>query len=154
MQFEQILKTELNQLKTELIEAYDDKGMRASGRWADELEVKVSKNKEQILGLEYTRQLEEGRSPGGFPPVDIIEQWVVDKNIQAIDDAITTRTLAFLIARKIAREGWQRQEQGGVDLISDVITPKRLESILGKLTDANLVEFSSEITSIFVDAFK
>ena len=68
----EILKEEIEALKEELIKRYDEKGMRASGRWADSLEVTVSENSGKLEGLEYTQQLESGRKAGGFPPIDQI----------------------------------------------------------------------------------
>jgi hypothetical protein len=45
--------------------------------------------------------IEKGRRAGGFPPVDRIYKWMVDKGLNA------TRSGAFLIARKIAERGYE-----------------------------------------------
>ena len=145
-----ILSKRFEELKTDLIKAYDEKGMRASGRWADALEV-VQDNpfNVKLLGLEYSKQLESGRSPGGFPPLQEIEQWIRDKNIFAtVQGNITISSLAFLIARKIAREGWKREGYGGVDLLSDVITPQRIQDIINEVGEAQTVAYTTEITNL------
>jgi len=148
---EDILEKELELLKEDLIEAYDAKGMRASGAWAEALEVEVTLNTGKITGLKYSQQLEYGRRAGGFPPIDIIEQWIEDKGIKAIDDNITNRTLAFLIARKIARVGWDRQGFGGVDLVTGIVTPQRIQSILNKLSEGSIFTVASEITRVLTN---
>jgi acetylglutamate kinase len=91
----------------------------------------------------YGQQLETGRRAGGFPPIDAIVQWIEDKGIQAID--ISVSSLAFLIARKIAREGWNRDRFGGVELISTVITDKRIQNIIDKYGEAKTTEAVSDI---------
>lgn len=151
MTTEEILEEELELLKKELIEAHDEKGMRASGNWADSLEVSVIPNSGKIIGEKYTEQLEYGRRAGGFPPIDQIEQWVVDKGIKAIDENITNRTLAFLIARKIAREGWDRKEYGGVELVTDVITPQRIQKILNRIVEGSIFNVASDITRLITN---
>ena len=141
-----ILLKEFNKLKDDLIAAYDQKGMRASGRWADSLEV-VQDNpfNVKIIGLDYSQQLESGRSAGGMPPISAIEQWIKDKNIFAqVERNISITSLAFAIAKKIQREGWDREGYGGVDLISDVVTPKRIQDIIYKV-GAELAVTHSEL---------
>ncbi len=144
------IERELNILMQELIAAYDAKGMRASGRWADSLQVEVNGTRGILTGLQYTEQLQYGRRAGRFPPVEQIEQWIRDKGIQAIDASINIRTLAFLIARKISREGWNRQGFGGVELVDEVLTPARIQQALDNisltaatvLSEMIMVEFS------------
>jgi hypothetical protein len=57
---------------------------------------------------DYWKYVEYGRRPGKMPPIDAIEQWVKVKPVvpNAINGRVPdTRQLAFLIARKIGREG-------------------------------------------------
>jgi len=141
-----ILQEEFNALKDELIAAYDAKGMRTTGAWADNLEVQVSENKAVIMGLPYSQQLESGRAPGKQPPSEAIKQWIIDKGIaNRIQGKISISSLAYLIARKIAREGWNREQNGGVDLISEVVTPERIQKIIDRVSDIYIVNFSNEI---------
>ena len=141
-----ILFEEFEKLRLELIEAYDRKGMRASGKWADALEVIQGENSVKLLGLDYSQQLETGRRAGGFPPMDAIKQWIDDKGIMAkVEGNITKSSLAFLIARKIARQGWNREDFGGVELISEVITKERINDIVQKAGQQYSNQFISEI---------
>lgn len=57
---------------------------------------------------DYWKYVEYGRRPGKMPPVDAIEQWVRVKPV--VPDSRSgripdTKQLAYLIARKIGREG-------------------------------------------------
>jgi hypothetical protein len=144
-----ILTEEFEALKLELIAKYDELGMRSSGKWADGLEVVVSENKASIKGYEYTQQLETGRAPGKQPPSEAIEQWIKDKGIASrIEGKISVSSLAFLIARKIGREGWKRQEHGGVDLINQVVTPERIQKILDRISDIYVVNFTNDLINV------
>lgn len=148
-----ILTEEFEALKEELIAQYDAQGMRASGAWADSLEVKTTDRKAQILGLPYSQQLETGRQAGKQPPSEAIEQWIINKGIAAtIQGKITISSLAFLIARKIGREGWKREQFGGVELISKVVTPERIQQIIDRLSDVYLVEFSNDLIGYLKEA--
>lgn len=142
---QQILTTEFEALKNDLIAAYDAKGMRSSGEWPASLQVEVSGNKATLTGNNYTEQLEYGRRPGKQPPSEAIERWIIDKGIAAtIQGNISISSLAYLIARKIAREGWNRAQRGGVDLISEVVTPERIQSIIDKVSDIYVLEFTND----------
>lgn len=145
-----ILTLEFEELKSDLAAKYIELGMRASGDWEDSLDVNVTERsgtvKATITGLDYSRQLESGRAPGKQPPSDVIEQWIKDKGIAFnMERNISISTLAFLIARKIGREGWKRQGYGGVDLISQVVTPERIQSIIDKVSDIYVPSFTNEI---------
>lgn len=149
----EILTAEFEALKVELIAKYDEKGMRSSGKWANSLEVEVSENKATIWGEAYSQQLETGRAPGKQPPSEAIEQWLISKGIAArLERQISISSLAFLIARKIGREGWKREEYGGVELITDVVTPERIQKIIDRMSDIYVVDFSNEIINYLKEA--
>ena len=84
---------------------------------------------------EYWKYANYGRGPGKFPPLDKIEDWIVRRKISPYptkSGRIPTRPqLAYLIARKIAREGFEgsgflqkslkEQQDYWEDRISDAI---------------------------------
>lgn len=143
----QILSTEFEALKNDLIAKYDELGMRASGKWAESLSVELNENGAQILQESYGEQLEFGRKPGKQPPSKAIEQWLIAKGIAArLEKDITISSLAYLIARKIGREGWKREQHGGINLISSVVTPERIQSIIDKIGESRLNEFTTKIS--------
>jgi hypothetical protein len=142
----QVLSREFEALKTDLIQAYDAKGMRASGKFAETLEVKVTGLTAQLWGEDYAQQLETGRKSGKFPPMDAIKKWIQDKGIaNRIQGEISISSLAFLIARKIAREGWKREQFGGVELISQVVTDQRMQKIIDEVGAEQALIYSTEI---------
>jgi hypothetical protein len=152
----QVLSREFEALKTDLIQAYDAKGMRASGKFADSLEVRVDGLKAQLWGESYAQQLETGRRPDGSgtgpqwqnPTEDII-QWIKDKGIaNRIQGEISISSLAFLILRKIRSEGWKREQHGGVELISEVVTEQRMQKIIDEVGAEQALIYSTEIIKI------
>lgn len=150
---EKIFEKEMRALLRDLEINYDKLGMRASGNWAEALELRVKSSgfSGTILGEDYTNQLIDGRPPGKFPPIAVIEQWILDKGIRPIDDTIKISSLAFLIARKIANEGTRYFKQGGTDLVSAVITPARIQSIIDKVSNFSTFRFTSELENAFKD---
>lgn len=141
-----VLKQEFEELKKDLITAYNQKGMRASGNFEQQLEVKEGNFKIELLGVDYGQQLELGRRGGKFPPINAIKQWIEDKGIASrLNGEITTSQLAFLIASKIAREGWNREGYGGVELISSVITAERMQKIIDKVGEKVTLQYTTEI---------
>jgi hypothetical protein len=145
-----ILKEEFDLIKADLIKRYNEKGMRASGNWANTLEVQVKGISAQLIGEKYSEQLEFGRKAGKQPPSKAIEQWIRDKGLASrIEGKISISSLAFLIARKIAREGWKRESYGGVELISEVVTPERIQAIINRVSAEYIPAFEKEIKLMF-----
>jgi hypothetical protein len=145
-----ILKEEFDLIKADLIKRYNEKGMRASGNWANTLEVQVKGISAQLIGEKYSEQLEFGRKAGKQPPSKAIEQWIRDKGLASrIEGKISISSLAFLIARKIAREGWRRQSYGGVELISEIVTPERIQAIINRVSAEYIPAFEKEIKLMF-----
>ena len=141
-----ILKQEFEILKLEFIQKYDELGMRASGKFANQIrsEVLQEPNKfiARIYAPDYSNQLEFGRQSGKQPPSKIIEKWIYDKRIST---NLKISTLAFLIARKIGKEGWKRKDFGGVELVSKVFTVERIQKIMNKAGEMALQNFTSDV---------
>lgn len=136
---EQVLTAEFEALKEELAAAYSASGASVTGNWAQQLEVKASGTGAQLWGTGYI----EGRKPGTPPPSEAIEQWIVAKGIASrLENDMSISSLAFIIARKIGREGW-KPEEGSV--IKKVITAQRIQQIIDKAGMAVLPEFTSDI---------
>lgn len=149
MSNKQILSQEFEALKADLIKLYDAKGMRSSGKWADSLEVIADENTVVLMGEEYSQQLETGRKEGRFPPIADIKKWILDKGVfNSALQKISLSSLAFLIARKIANNGWKRERFGGVELISSVVTAERMQKIIDEVGNVMMVEISSEIITL------
>jgi len=87
----------------DIIKEQSAKGIRSSGKSAGSLRSESTSNEGKIYGSGYFKQQEVGRRPGRFPPVQDIEDWIRAKGITP--DGISIESLAFLIARKIAKNG-------------------------------------------------
>lgn len=153
----QILVTEFEKIRADIIVKYKSKNMQASGRFERELEVEYEKaNNYQgvvLWGSSYTDQLEYGRRPSQkMPPLQAIFDWIVSKRIMANEaKSYKIKGLAFAIARKIQREGWKRESHGGVGLISEVITDKRISEIIDKVGAGLLPIFEATILTMLKD---
>lgn len=90
----------------------DRKGINASHSLSNSASTTVEINDTKLLislNLEpYWQYVEYGRRPGKRPPMDVIEEWINVKPIipEPVNNKIPdTRQLAYLIARKIGRDG-------------------------------------------------
>jgi hypothetical protein len=145
----EILSKEFQLLKQDLVKAYNKKGMRASGDWADSLRVEASELTAILYGNDYTRQLELGRRKGRYPNIDSIKKWIIEKGVfTATLQKIKISSLAFLIARKIAEKGWKRQGYGGVNLITEVITEERWQRIIKEVGEFKIASYVIEIKTL------
>ncbi len=95
----------LNQIRGAYIKEQTDKGIRASGKSAESLQIKVDGTTGTLSGAKYFIQQTVGRKPGKFPPIDDILDWIRAKHITPKDPKTSERQLAFLFARKIAQSG-------------------------------------------------
>jgi len=148
-----VLSEQFELLKADLIKAYDAKGMRASGKWANSLEVIANENTVKLMGEDYTQQLETGRRATGGGSggawensLEVIKQWILDKGVfTAVLQDMSISTLAFLILRKIHSQGWDRKEHRGVELISEIVTDVRIQSIIDEVGGVMMMQYTSEI---------
>jgi hypothetical protein len=142
MKLESVLFEEFEKLRFELIEKHNELGMRSSGKWTESLNTVVEKGdgfyRATTYGIHYTKQLVYGREPGKFPPIKSIEDWIKNKGIKFLESEIKISSLAFLIARKIAREGTEYYKKGGTDLVSSIYTPERIQEIIDKVSRIDL----------------
>lgn len=154
-----------DQLILELIQEYDRLGLRASGNYAEKLQKQVSKSSEGfrliISAPRYAGAMEEGRKPtgaggkstSGSTLREAILNWIQVKGIRPAEPKMKLETLAFLIARKIHREGIKvpnPYNQGGV--ISNILTQDKIFDFVKKIQFLKVEEVKSEIISLFKTA--
>lgn len=120
----------IKQIANQIVELYRkqlvDKGIPASGALGNtaSIEVEISGTKLIIsINLEdYWKYVEYGRRSGKMPPIDKIENWIHIKPVipKPFNGKVpNTRQLAFLIARKIGRDGTKARRPLEATVYSD-----------------------------------
>lgn len=133
-----IIQQELTILGQEIIAKHDELGMRASGEFAKSIEqettMQAGRYIGKVSGLDYAQYLVSGRPPSGkMPPVEAIKQWIEHKGIKPLKENTSVSSLAWAIAKKIAKDGTKYFQHGGTDLIESVVTPQRIQTIIDKV---------------------
>ena len=84
----------------------------------------------------YWMYIENGRGPGKFPPIQAIQNWIEVKHIVPRNNA-TVPQVAYLVARKIAREGTQGKHAvaGTLDVFRDIFLPQITQAIVQDITE-------------------
>jgi hypothetical protein len=138
-----VLAAEFELLKADIIAAYEASGSENSGNWTATVKAEATPNGYSITAADYIN----GRGPGKPPPSEAIETWIIKKGIASrLEKNMTVSSLAFLIARKIAREGWQ-PKPGTENIAESVATPQRIQQILDKVGESYLNDFTTLITN-------
>lgn len=140
----EILEEIGNELIEEIRKRLSDKNINNTGNASSSLNTKATNIKLEIRGERYIGALDKGRSPGRFPPVDAIRNWVAQKlGISGNEND----SIAYLIGRKIANEGtsiYQDKSKGielesivdmGIKLIKKRVTAKLLIDTKAKIID-------------------
>jgi hypothetical protein len=145
---QQILRAEFELLRQEIIAKYESSGMEASGNWGKTVQVQQLPNGFSIVADGYI----QGRPPGKQPPSEAILQWIKQKGIAArVGAEISLGSLAYLIARKIAKNGW-KPRQGYEDIVGSVATPQRIQQIIDKAGQPYINGFTTEILQYLTPA--
>lgn len=161
-----VLREELERVKQEIIKNHIAAGQRASGRTAASLRVETDETEGALWGRSPFGTLETGRQAGKIPANFrlIIRQWMQDKGIKARPMPYKTDrphkytveergelSLAFLIARKIEREGTSLFRKGGRNDIYTNVIPLAKERILKRITSLLKTEIKNiKLTNIDV----
>lgn len=99
---EQILAKAGEEFVKRLRQQFADLGLNDTHAAEQSLSSSVQNNKLIIEGKLRTVVLVTGRKPGKFPPIKPIREWAIRKLGVSEDEA---DSVAFLIARKIAKKG-------------------------------------------------
>lgn len=134
--------TDIVAAATELLAAYKTAldSSKASGNLVDSANVTVDYDGRYFNIYfeiqDYWKYVENGTQPH-FPPVSAIEEWIRVKQLvpQAINGRVpSTKGLAYMIARKISRQGTQgNQALNSVLDSSDAIIDKMVEFITDQM---------------------
>lgn len=128
-----------------LIASYVKRGLRAFGEFERGLKSEVTETTLKITAPFHARIMEGGRKKGKFPPPQEILKWVRLGKIVKRGD-ITDEQLAFLIGRKIAREGIKVPNKYNIGkVISSVLLDGSLQDLIDDITDLTVANISEEI---------
>lgn len=138
----ELLAAEFELLKKDIIAQYEASGQKTTGNWASSLTVTATEGSATLTGSGY---LLTGRPAGKQPPSEAILQWIQAKGITAqAEEQISLSSLAYLIARKIGREGWKPKQDNSA-IINTVATPQRMQQIIDKVGEKYITTFSNDI---------
>ncbi len=149
-------KKELNefgkQTTKDLVLNYIKLGLKASGAFERGLVYETSDSSIEIKAPLHARVMETGRRAGKYTPMNEILKWVQLGKIVKRDN-ITDEQLAFLIARKIAREGIKVPNQDNVGkVISSILLDGRIEKLLEQIQIKEQQNVSQEIFKFYQKA--
>jgi len=144
----------LEDIKQDIIDQYEAKNIKASG--AFERNIKIGRRGRKVFlsipnyskYISLFKQRKPGRPPGGFPPVDVIKQWIKDKGLILRDfttgqfksksESNLDKT-AYLIGRKIAEKGTDiylnKREPIDIDSIVDNKFDYRMEDLANRILE-------------------
>lgn len=142
-----VLHEELEKLREDILQVYYASGKKTTGEFERGLETLNQPNKGFLFGYEYLG----GRRAGKMPPVKDIEKWILAKGLKPMEDHLSTSSLAFLIARKIGREGTRKENN--LPIYTQVITPERIQEILDKIERINVSKFIANVEGYITKAF-
>lgn len=147
-----ILLSALSSAKEQIQRNLADTGTNASGKTSQSLAVAVTDTSGELSGRFAFGTVETGRKGGKVPSGfrDIIYQWMQDKGVHAEaqgrrSQESADRSMAYLIARKIAREGSKLYREGGRKDIYSNVLPITIERVSTELTNEYIININSII---------
>lgn len=128
----QIVGEELEALRKRIIANHEAAKQVASGRTKASLKIEMSEEGGILWGRQAFGVLEIGRGPGKVPKgfYKIIRQWVEDKGIQVKKPD----SFAYLVARKIAKEGTELYRSGKHEDIYSRDIEKTMDNIVKRVS--------------------
>ena len=143
---DEIIKEEIDGILVDLVKAYEASGRKASGEFAKGLEAVYEPNKGTIRGYVYLAgrgKTKKKGKPGEPTLVKRIEDWLKTKGIRPIEKKMKLSSLAFLIARKIHKQGTDRSKW--FNIYEEVITASRINQIIERISEVNVNRIVTEI---------
>ena len=143
-----IIKEEIDSILVDIIEVYEQSGRKASGEFEKGLEAVYEPNKGTIKGFVYLagRGKTKKKGKAGEPTVQQnILEWLKTRGIRPIEKKMKLSSLAYLIARKIHKQGTKRSEW--LRVYEQVITPERIDKIIDRVSELNVNKIITEITA-------
>lgn len=137
----------MNEIKKELRNTkngYNGNALQDTGSAEKSLEVIVNGNIFSLIGNEYFYNLQFGRKPGKYAPVDNIKDWVRSK--LGITEESEINSVAYLVNRKLYNKGTTIYEGRSLGLALEDLILNTINTIQEKIADAELVAILQENT--------
>ncbi len=147
----------MDRLKQKLIAKYDQYGLRASGKYAEELEAEITPTNLRMWGAHHSTYMENGRDSG---PADyrklapFMLQWIEVK--QGLPSIFYEKkhSMAFAIAHKVANEGIKVPNEFNKGEVVSLVVNDFLANDIALLLDFLGEEMTGPITSGIVKLFE
>lgn len=136
---DEIIREEIESILQDIKKEYESSGKRTTGEFLEGLEAVYLPNQGTIKGFVYL----SGRKAGKMPPVQNILKWINAKGIRPIEENVSASSLAWAIAKKIAKEGTKPENH--LNIYERVITPKRINDIIERISQLNVNRLITEI---------
>lgn len=153
---EQKVNTWMEGIKSELINSYKQRGLRASGQWERDLEPVTTRTATNVntkmLGSASTGVMITGRKPNtnqnkdalrkfvGWAGSTFLAEWVRNKGV---------KISPFAVAYKIARQGVTvPNSYNDGNLLSSVVTEQRIRELSKTVGEDLLANFKSDFIKI------
>ena len=146
----------ITRLKDQLVKEYDRQGLRASGKYEDELQEILSRDNIKLLGAFYSYFMEFGRSPNKNPDdykklAPVIYRWIDQKEGLPAFFKENQKSMSFAIAHKIVNEGIQVPNKHNKGQVISLVVDNFINNEITKmLNEIELIEVE-KIESDFVN---
>ena len=148
MSNDEIIKEEIDSILEDIIKVYESSGRKVTGQFEEGLEVVYEPNKATIKGFVYLAGRGKTKKSGKSGEPTLLEQikkWIKNKGIAATLKDISVNSLAYLITRKIHKEGTKRSEW--LKVYEQVITPERILSIIKRVSELNVNKLITQVNA-------
>lgn len=131
MNFDPEIKTireYVNRWQSEIVANILKSGQKATGEISESFEAIDTPTGAKIEAAKFYKVLETGRKPGKMPPPTSLYKWI---EARYLSDTIKKESLAYVIARRIGKEGTLLYMLGGrKDIFSNVLSDKNINSLV------------------------
>lgn len=144
---DEIIQEEIQSILDDIIKKYEESGRKVTGEFEKGLSAEFKPNEATIKGYVYLagRGSTKKKGKAGEPTLqERILEWIKNRGIRSKKKEIKQNSLAYLIARKIHKEGTNKDSW--LRVYEEVITPERIDSIIEKISILNVNRIVSQIS--------
>ena len=157
VEFKDIIQTWLNGRRDAMRQEYNSSGRKASGYFGEHIDVEMYDEGGRIKTPLYVGSLVFGRKPtsgggggGGKSLYSMILDWIKVKGITPDNPKMTDNTLAYLISRKIHKQGIKVPNQfNDGKLIDNTFTAESVQDLKSELIKIGQKVVTNDLKSIW-----